>query len=196
MKKLIISCVALIMAACSQTNKTVENQIEKYAIDSIAFLIPEQSFDSVKNVFEAKVSNPERNDENLESTYPFVYKGWEFDKVTGIFSKDGLLVGVKLSNMQIQSREWNSAEQLDSLVAAEFGKPTDARQAPSENDVKAQGEYAYKFFQNGNRCALVTFSFSNDHLHENLYVYRADQITQSGKGRHIDNDLEQLTKLK
>lgn len=196
MKKLLISFVALVMVACTQTKAPVENPAEKYAIDSIAFFTQEQSFDSIKTIFEDKVSNPEWKGDNMAYTYPYIYNGWGFDKVTGIFSKDGLLIGVMLSNIEIQNREWESIQQLDSLTTREYGKPTDAHQSPSENDVKAKGEYAYRFFQNGNKCALVTFSWSNDLIHENLYIYRADQIPQSETGRRIDNDMVELNKLK
>lgn len=197
MKTLLIPFVALmVMVACTQAKKPVENPTEKYAIDSIAFFTQEQSFDSVIRIFEDRVRNPEWKGDNLAYTYPFIYKGWEFDKTTGIFSKDGLLIGIVLSNFEIQNREWKSIPQLDSLTAMEFGKPTDAHQAPSENDVKTKGEYAYKLFRNENKCALVTFSWSNDLLHENLYIYRADQIPQSETGRRIDNDMVELNKLK
>lgn len=196
MKKLLIPFVAFIVVACTQTKAPVENPAEKYAIDSIEFFTQEQSFDSIKRIFEDKVSNPEWKGDNMAYTYPFIYKGWGFDKTTGLFSKDGLLIGVMLSNIENRNKVWESIQQLDSLTAMEFGKPTDAHQSPSTNDVKAKGEYAYKFFQNGNKCALFTFSWSNDLLHENLYIYRADQIPQSETGRRIDNDMVELNKLK
>ncbi len=196
MKKIIIPIVAFLLVACTHTSKPIESPEEKYAIDSITFFIQEKSFDSIKAVFEDKTSNPEWKGDNITKTYPFVYKGWGFDKTTGLFSKEGLLIGVMLSNAMIQGREWNSIEQLDSLTAKEFGKPTDAHQSPSENMIKEKGEYAYKLFQKGNKCALVTFSWSNDLIHENLYIYRADKIPQSESDRHIDNDIVELNKLK
>ena len=62
--------------------------------------------------------------------------------------------------------------------------------------IKEKGEYAYKLFQKRNKCALVTFSWSNGLLHENLYIYRSDKIAQSETHRRIDNDMVEINKLK
>ena len=129
-------------------------------------------------------------------TYPYIYKGWGFDNITGLFDKDGLLIGVKLSNVEIQGREWGDLERLDRVTVEEFGEPMDSHKSPTENMIKEKGEYAYKLFQKRNKCALVTFSWSNGLLHENLYIYRSDKIAQSETHRRIDNDMVEINKLK
>lgn len=196
MKNIIIPIVVLVFTACTLTSKPVESPEEKYAIDSIAFFIKEMSFDSIRVKFEDKVSNPECKGDNMVRTYPYIYKGWGFDNITGLFDKDGLLIGVKLSNVEIQGREWGDLERLDRITVEEFGEPMDAHQPPTENMIKEKGEYAYKLFQKSNKCALVTFSWSNGLLHENLYIYRSDKIAQSETHRRIDNDVVELNKLK
>lgn len=199
MKKLIIPFIAFMFLACAQTEKSKENPADRYAIDSIAFSTKEKSFDSIKTAFEDKFSNPHWK-EDMTGNYPHIYNGWGFDNTKGIFSKGGLLVGVVLSNLCLDKRmaksDYRSVEILDSIATKEFGKAVDAHQSPSENEVKAKGEYAYKLFQKGNRCALITYSWSNDVLHENYYIYRADKIPQSENGRRIDNDLSELNKLR
>lgn len=199
MKNLILGLLAsACLCACTQASKSSDTS-DLYAIDSIAFFTNEQSFDSVRTAFENKFSNPNWKSDLL-GNYPFVYKDWGMDNITGLFLEDGSLVGVLLSSIETEERmSKNSCSNLallDSVATHEFGKAIDAHQMPSENIVKEKGNYPYKIYQKGNRCALYAFSWSNENLHANLYVYRADKIKLDKSKRRIDSDLTELNKLR
>lgn len=200
MKKLFLTTfvVQLItLLSCSETKKGTTNEKEGLAIGNIAFFTEEQKFDSVKAIFQESTNNPKWEDD-MVLNYPYVYNDWGFDNIRGLFSNDGLLVGVVLSSLMTDGRSINfdNLAKLDSLSAVEFGNHIDSHQSPSEKIIKEKGEYAYKLFQKRNKCSLITYSSSDDILYENLYVYNADQIDIDESIRRIDNDLTELQKLK
>lgn len=196
MKKLFLTTFVLIaLFSCSETKTTREK--EELAIGNIEFFTEEQKFDSVKAIFQETTDNPKWEDD-MVLNYPYVYNDWGFDNIRGLFSNDGLLVGVVLSSLMTDGRSINfdNLAKLDSLSAVEFGNHIDSHQSPSEKIIKEKGEYAYKLFQKRNKCSLITYSSSDDILYENLYVYNADQIDIDESIRRIDNDLTELQKLK
>ncbi len=180
----------------STSNIAKELPEEQTAIQGIQFFSNEIDFDSIVEKFYEATDNPQW-EKDMIAQYPYIYKGFGFDRLKGIFSRKGQLVGVHLSAMNSESRRSYLPENMNALEKAmntEYGKYIDAHQTPSENDIKKKGEYTYKLWAKGNKYALMSFSSeeNSDNLFINLYIYRKDQIANQQTNRSIDDDLDSL----
>ena len=173
-----------------------ENPEEQVAIGNIRFFSSEMQFDSIRDVFYSIVNNPSWKDDMI-ACYPYVYNGFGFNGIKGIFSDDNLLVGVVLSAMDNGHRAVilpDNMVALEKVVASEYGDHVDAHQCPSENDVRDKGEYAYKLWKCGNKHALMTLSARKDseNICVNLYIYRRDKIDLQQSEMSMDSEMNAL----
>ena len=206
MKKIImVLCLIALITGCNsnkskqKATETKENPAEQIAIENIKFFSHEIQFDSIRNVFYSKVDNPKWNDDMI-AFYPYMYNGFGFNSVKGIFSESDSLIGVVLSGMDNGHREiilLDNMEALEKAITSEYGNYVEAHQTPSERDIREKGEYTYKLWKQGNKYALMTLSAKEDseNIYVNLYIYRKDKINSQQSDKNIDEDIKRLKSL-
>lgn len=206
MKKfLFMLCLIALITGCNsnkskqKATETKENPAEQIAIENIKFFSHEIQFDSIRNVFYSKVDNPKWNDDMI-AFYPYMYNGFGFNSVKGIFSESDSLIGVVLSGMDNGHREImlpDNMEALEKAITSEYGNYVEAHQTPSERDIREKGEYTYKLWKQGNKYALMTLSAKEDseNIYVNLYIYRKDKINSQQSDKNIDEDIKRLKSL-
>lgn len=204
-KFLFVLCLIALITGCNsnkskqKATETKENPAEQIAIENIKFFSHEIQFDSIRNVFYSKVDNPKWNDDMI-AFYPYMYNGFGFNSVKGIFSESDSLIGVVLSGMDNGHREImlpDNMEALEKAITSEYGNYVEAHQTPSERDIREKGEYTYKLWKQGNKYALMTLSAKEDseNIYVNLYIYRKDKINSQQSDKNIDEDIKRLKSL-
>ena len=204
-KFLFVLCLIALITGCNsnkskqKATETKENPAEQIAIENIKFFSHEVQFDSIRNVFYSKVDNPKWNDDMI-AFYPYMYNGFGFNSVKGIFSESDSLIGVVLSGMDNGHREImlpDNMEALEKAITSEYGNYVEAHQTPSERDIREKGEYTYKLWKQGNKYALMTLSAKEDseNIYVNLYIYRKDKINSQQSDKNIDEDIKRLKSL-
>ena len=203
-KFLFVLCLIALITGCNNKNQQKateikENPAEQVAIENIKFFSHEIQFDSISNVFYSKVENPKWNDDMI-AFYPYIYNGFGFHRIKGIYSEDDLLIGVVLSGMDNGHREVllpDNMKALEKAITEEYGNYVEAHQTPSEKDVREKGEYTFKLWKQGNKYALMTLSAKEDseNIYVNLYIYRKDKINSQQSDKNIDEDITRLKSL-
>ena len=167
MNNLFIFIAVLAVTSCTNNNKVETASEPQNIISNIKFGSNELQFDSITNVFYSQTRNP-KWDANPK-TFPFLYKGYGFDNVRGIFSKENTLIGLVLRSYY-QNKNVYPSDNL-AILDKEYGKPIKAHQDPTTNDVKAKGEYPNKLWYKDGVSILLTYSVAENGYDLIMHTY-------------------------
>ena len=169
MKDLFICICAVLVFSCTNNNKTQKTFEPQNIISNIKFGSSELQFDSIANVFYSQTRNPKWNANTHTYTFPFLYKGYGFDNVRGVFSKENTLIGIVLRS-HFQNKNIYPSDNL-AMLEKEYGKPIKAHQDPTPNDVKDNGEYPNKLWYKNGTSVLMTYSIDNNDYDVIMHTY-------------------------
>lgn len=176
---------------CTNKNRPQKVSEPQNIISDIKFNSNELQFDSIANVFYSQTRNSKWSVNS--HTFPFFYKGYGFDNIKGIFSKENTLIGIVLRSY-FQNKDVYPSDNL-AILEKEYGKPTKAHQDPTPNDVKAKGEYPNKLWYKNGISVLLTYSIDNNGydviMHTYIFNYSYFGLNKSNS---IDEVLETIKK--
>lgn len=191
MKDLFICIFAVLVFSCTNNNKIPKTSEPQNIISNIKFNSSELQFDSIANAFYSQTRNPKWNAN--ANTFPFFYKGYGFDNVRGIFSKENTLIGLVLRSY-FQNKNVYPSDNL-TILEKEYGKPIKVHQDPTPNDVKAKGEYPNKLWYKNGVSVLLTYSIDTNGYDIIMHTYIFNHLYFGlNKSNSIDEVLATIKK--